>query len=110
MDLKVNEKGALVCEWDSYEKSRQIRRPFFQGMFRNNDKTHLICTSKANLPRPGDNMYDYNGRYFRILKIVEIRDHKGTYTDENFREKIIKVKVVPIIYQGQQLTIKKNIQ
>lgn len=108
MDLKKDENGMLYCEWSIREKAVQLRRYFFQGTYRNPDSTHLVITSKSNIPKPGDNMYDYNGRYFRILKIIEIRDHKGFYTDEENREKIVKVRVVPIRYEGEQLAIKKQ--
>jgi hypothetical protein len=100
--------GMQYCEWDSHDKAIELRRFFFQGMFRNSDNTHLVCSSKVNLPEPGDNMYDYNGRFFRIVEIIEVRDHKGVFNHEKNRPKISKVKAIPVKYAGQQLTIKKN--
>jgi len=98
MDLRVNEKGDSVCVWDSYEKSKQMRRSLFQGMFRNPDNTHLVFSEKIVLPKAGDNMLDYNGRFYRIIEILEVRDHKGIYKNEANRQKISRVKAIPIIF------------
>ena len=88
----------MEIKWDHRQKTIELRKRLFQGMFRNPDNTHLVFSEKIILPQPGDNMLDYNGRYYRITEILEVRDHKGVYKNEANRQKISKVKAIPIIF------------
>lgn len=98
MEVRHNDGTLSHYEWGIKKAEIESRRRLFQGIFRNEDKTHLVFSEKEIIPKAGDNMQDYNGRFFRIVEILETRDHKGIYKDEANRQKISLVKVVPVVF------------